>query len=212
MSISHADAFTVLAVRMACGLLLIGFIGSSATGPAHGETWICVQPDGTEAYADRPITGQCALAKEMRPLTRVPSVAPDAMEDTKPEAPKPVVPPPQAPTQGRGRQIDPPSDATISIHDLKAVPNFNSLLGIANYQATMQLENGDSAWTAEKLCIKVHFRDVMLTFVDVNQVGCLDNLKPMDVRTFTVTYTGMIPPRLFPIQAEATIAFVKWVK
>jgi len=32
------------------------------------------------------------------------------------------------------------------------------------------------------------------------------------VRTFTVTYTGMIPPRLFPIQAEATIAFVKWVK
>jgi len=134
------------------------------------------------------------------------------MEDTKPEAPKPVVPPPQAPTQGRGRQIDPPSDATISIRDLKAVPNFNSLLGIANYQATMQLENGDSAWTAEKLCIKVHFRDVMLTFVDVNQVGCLDNLKPMDVRTFTVTYTGMIPPRLFPIQAEATIAFVKWVK
>ena len=146
------------------------------------------------------------------PLTRVPSVAPDAMEDTKPEAPKPVVPPPQAPTQGRGRQIDPPSDATISIRDLKAVPNFNSLLGLANYQATMQLENGDSAWTAEKLCIKVHFRDVMLTFVDVNQVGCLDNLKPMDVRTFTVTYTGMIPPRLFPIQAEATIAFVKWVK
>ena len=74
------------------------------------------------------------------------------MEDTKPEAPKPVVPPPQAPTQGRGRQIDPPSDATISIRELKAVPNFNSLLGLANYQATMQLENGDSAWTAEKLC------------------------------------------------------------
>ena len=174
MSISHADAFTVLAVRMACGLLLIGFIGSSATGPAHGETWICVQPDGTEAYADRPITGQCALAKEMRPLTRVPSVAPDAMEDTKPEAPKPVVPPPQAPTQGRGRQIDPPSDATISIHDLKAVPNFNSLLGIANYQATMQLENGDSAWTAEKLCAGGQVQRVQaleVTSADVSRHG-----------------------------------------
>src|SRR5437773_11407237 len=106
---------------MACGLLLIGFIGSSATGPAHGETWICVQPDGTEAYADRPITGQCALAKEMRPLTRVPSVAPDAMEDTKPEAPKPVVPPPQAPNQGCGRKIVPPAAVTFLISALKAV-------------------------------------------------------------------------------------------
>ena len=85
-------------------------------------------------------------------------------------------------------------------------------VGIANYQATMLLENGDSEWTAEKVCINVRFRDINLIFLDVQQVGCLEGLKPLDTRQLTVSYTGMVPPRLFPIRAEAKVDYVKWTK
>ena len=116
------------------------------------------------------------------------------------------------PTPGRGRRIDPPSDINITISDVKATPSFNSLLGIAQFQATMLVENGDTEWTGEKICITVRFRDVSLVFVDVNQIGCMEGLKPLATRSFTVTYTGMIPPRLFPITAEARVDYVKWTK
>jgi len=144
---------------------------------------------------------------------RVPSVAPVPPEEAKPEPAKPAPPEPaQVPTPGRGRRIDPPNDAVITIRDLTAIPNFNSLLGTANYQATMLLENGDSEWTAERVCINVRFRDVNLIFLDVQQVGCLEGLKPLDTRQLTVSYTGMVPPRLFPIRAEAKVDYVKWTK
>jgi hypothetical protein len=178
---------------------------------AHAETWQCKQPDGTEIFSDRNVTGRCTPVEEI-PLLRMPSAPPAQPQETKPEAPPPPAEPAPVPTPGRGRRIDPPSDAIITIRDVKAIPNFNSLLGIANYQATMLLENGDSEWTAERVCINVRFRDVTLVFVDVTQVGCMDSLKPLDTRPFTVTYTGMIPPRLFPIQAEAKVDYVKWVK
>jgi hypothetical protein len=180
---------------------------------ASAEMWRCRQPDGTVVFSDRNLTGQCAPMGEGPPLLRVPSVAPVPDEEAKPEPAKPVPPEPaQVPTPGRGRRIDPPSDAIITIRDLTAVPNFSSLLGIANYQATMLLENGDSEWTAERVCINVRFRDINLIFLDVQQVGCLEGLKPLDTRQFTVTYTGMIPPRLFPIRAEAKVDYVKWTK
>lgn len=180
---------------------------------ASAETWRCTQPDGTVIFSDRNFTGQCARMGEGPPLLRVPSVAPVPPEEAKPEPAKPVPPEPaQVPTPGRGRRIDPPSDAIITIRDLTAIPNFNSLLGIANYQAKMLLENGDSEWTAERVCINVRFRDISLIFLDVQQVGCLEGLKPLDTREFTVTYTGMIPPRLFPIRAEAKVDYVKWTK
>jgi hypothetical protein len=193
-------------IFIACSILL----GASV---ALAETWQCRQPDGTVVFSDRNLTGQCALMGEGRPLLRVPSIPPGPAEEAKPEpaAPAPLEPA-QVPMPGRGRRIDPPSDAIISIRDLTAVPNFNSLLGIANYKATMLLENGDSEWTAERVCINVRFRDVNLIFVDVQQVGCLEGLKPLDAQQFTVTYTGMIPPRLFPIRAEATVDYVKWTK
>jgi hypothetical protein len=180
---------------------------------AQTEMFRCVMPNGSVVFSDRAISEQCRKMEELPPLLRAPEVPPPspgavAPEEKTPPSSEPV----QVPTPGRGRRIDPPSDAAILIRDVKAVPNFNSLLGIAMFQATMQLENGDSDWTAEQVCIDVRFRDVTLIFLDVRQVGCLDGLKPLDTRSFTVTYTGLIPPRLFPIMAEATVAFVKWVK
>src|SRR5437660_2390076 len=180
---------------------------------AQAETWRCTKPDGSVVYSDQNLSGECRKLEALPPLLRVPSVPPVPAEEGKPEAAKPALPEPaQVPTPGRGRRIDPPSDAIIMIRDLTAVPNFNSLLGIANYQAKMLLENGDSEWTAERVCINVRFRDVNMIFLDVHQVGCLEGLRPLDTRQFTVTYTGMIPPRLFPIRAEATVDYVKWTK
>ena len=195
---------------LCCVYLLLG------ASVAHAETWKCKQADGTEIFSDRILSGQCVPVDESAPLMRVPSVPPPAgtaPEEAKPEAGAPLPKEPvQVPTPGRGRRIDPPSDTIITISDVKATPNFNSILGVAQYQATMFLENGDTEWTAERVCINVRFRDLSLIFVDVNQVGCMEGLKPLDTRPFTVTYTGMIPPRLFPIRAEAKVDYVKWVK
>src|SRR5436309_13276749 len=177
---------------------------------AQAETWRCTKPDGSVGYSDQNLSGECRKLEALPPLLRVPSVPPGPAEEAKPEPPAPG--PAQVPTPGRGRRIDPPSDAIITIRDLKAVPNFNSLLGIANFQATMLLENGDTEWTAERVCINVRFRDVTLIFLDVQQVSCMEGLKPLETRQFTVTYTGMIPPRLFPIQGEAKVDYVKWTK
>src|SRR5439155_20055496 len=158
----------IVFLLVVCSVML----GASA---AQAETWKCKQPDGTVIFSDRNLTGQCAPMEEGPPLLRVPSVAPVPAEEAKPESPTPVPPEPaQVPTPGRGRRIDPPSDAIITIRDLTAIPNFNSLLGIANYQAKMLLEKGDSDWTAERVCINVRFRDVTLIFLDVQQVGCLE--------------------------------------
>lgn len=183
---------------------------------AQAETWKCRQADGTEIFSDRNLSGQCAPVDESAPLMRVPSVPPPEgapPEEARPDAGKPAPQEPvQVPTPGRGRRIDPPSDTNITISDVKATPNFNSLLGVAQYQATMFLGNGDTEWTAEKVCITVRFRDFSFIFLDVNQVGCMEGLKPLDTRPFTVTYTGLIPPRLFPILAEAKVDFVKWTK
>src|SRR5207245_9589024 len=70
----------------------------------------------------------------------------------------------------------------------------------------------DTEWTAERVCINVRLRDVTMIFLDVQQVSCMEGLKPLETRQFTVTYTGMIPPRLFPIQGEAKVDYVKWTK
>jgi hypothetical protein len=183
------------------------------TSLAQAEVWVCAKADGTEVYSDRNLGGQCRLMEDLPPLLRSPVPPFSQPDEAKPDAAKPAPQEAdQAPTPGRGRRIDPPADAAISIRDVQATPSFNSLLGIAHYQATMLLENSDSTWTAERICINVRFRDFNFIFLDVNQVGCLEGLKPLDSRTFTVTYTGMIPPRLFPIRAEAKVDYVKWVK
>src|SRR2546428_12501905 len=119
---------------------------------AKAETWRCTKPDGSVVYSDQNLSGECRKLEALPPLLRVPSVPPVPAEEGKPEAAKPALPEPaQVPTPGRGRRIDPPSDAIITIRDLKAVPNFHSLLRIAHFQATMLLENGDTEWTAERV-------------------------------------------------------------
>ena len=203
--------------RRLAGCLLIAWAAlPGGAAPAHAETWKCKQADGTVVYSDRNLTGQCTSTEDSPPLMRVPSGQPPGAappEEAGPEAGAPAPQEPvQVPTPGRGRRIDPPSDTAITISDVKATPNFNSLFGIASYQATMVLGNGDTEWTAEKVCITVRFRDISLVFVDVNQVGCMEGLKPLDTRAFMVTYTGMVPPRLFPITAEAKVDYVKWTK
>ena len=204
LSLKGRGNASVLVVVGCCVLL-----GGAAA--AHAETWKCKQPDGTVVFSDRNLSGQCVPVDESVPLMRVPSVPPPG--SAPPEAGVPVPPEPvQVPTPGRGRRIDPPSDVNVTISDVKATPSFNSILGIAQFQATMVLENGDTEWTAEKVCVTVRFRDISLVFVDVNQVGCMEGLKPLDSRPFTVNYTGMIPPKLFPIRAEATVDYVKWIK
>jgi hypothetical protein len=188
-------------------LFCAGLILSGATA-AQAEVWSCKKADGTEVFSDRSLGGQCRRLQKLPELIPAPPIL-----GTRPDGGQSgAADPEQAPIPGGGRRIDPPSDSAISIRDITAVPNFSSLLGIANYQASMRLLNEDSDWTAEKVCIDVRFRDVGMVFVDVHQIGCADNLKPLDDRTFTVTYTGMIPPRLFPIQAEAEVSFVKWIK
>lgn len=198
-----------------CVLVLLAAVLGGATA-AQAETWKCKQADGSVVFSDRNLSGQCAPVDESVPLMRMPAVPPPGgtpPEEARPEAGMPAPKEPvQVPTPGRGRRIDPPSDTNITISDVKATPSFNSILGIAQYQATMVLENGDSEWTGEKVCVTVRFRDVSLVFVDVNQIGCMEGLKPLDARSFTVVYTGMIPPRLFPIWAEAKVDYVKWTK
>jgi|GEM_PF-401790 len=195
-------------------LCLLALLVAPSVGLA--EAWRCPQPDGTAIFSDRNLTGSCTPVDESVPLMRLPS-APQPGEmppaSTQPEAATPTPKEPeQVPTPGRGRRIDPPSDASITILDVKATPTFNSGLGIAQFQATLAMANNDTEWTAAKVCVAVRFRDLGGIFVDVTQIGCTEGLKPLDTRSVTVTYIGLIPPRLFPIKAEAVVEYVKWTK
>ena len=176
----------------------------------RADVWRCVRPDGTEVYSDRSLGGQCRKLENLPQLIPAPSIPAD---EAQPEFKKPAVKEPERrPLPGGGRPNDPPADDMIMIREIKAIPNYNSTLGIARYQADMRLLNGDSDWTAERICVEVRFRDPAKTFIDVQQGSCLNDLKPLDERPLTVIYTGMIPPRLSPIEAEVQVLSVKWVK
>ena len=201
---------TRFAISLGCLCLFLGLASA-----ARAETWRCTKPDGSVVYSDQNFSGECRKLENLPPLLRVPSAPPPPPEEANPEAIPPAPPEPApVPTPGRGRRIDPPDDAMITIRDVKATGNFNSgasSTGMAFYQATMLLENGDSTWTAKRVCINVRFRDVNLIFLDVEQVGCMEDLKPLDTRSLTVTYTGLTI-RPFPIRAEAKVDYVKWTK
>lgn len=106
----------------------------------------------------------------------------------------------------------PPPKEVIDIRDIRATPNFNSILGIAQYHATMRVTNRDGEWTAETLCLNVRFQDVSRIFVDVHEIACVKNLAALESRTVSVTYTGVIPPRLFPIDATVEVETVEWTR
>src|SRR5438132_11110436 len=113
-----------LSLRFAIACCALATMASTA----QAETWRCTKPDGSVVYSDQNLSGECRKLEALPPLLRVPSVPPGPAEEAKPEPPAPE--PAQVPTPGCGRRIDPPSDAIITIRDLKAVPNFNSLLGL----------------------------------------------------------------------------------
>jgi hypothetical protein len=174
------------------------------------DIWACKNPDGSETFSDGSTGPQCRKLQNLPQLIPAPVIpSQDRQPDAESQASDKSQPVPRA---GGGRQIDPPADDAIYIRDVKAVPNYNSTLGTAHYQANMRLMNGDPDWTAAQVCIDVHFRDRAKIFIDVHQKGCLEDLKPLDDRALTVIYRGTIPPRLSPIEAEARVSSVKWVK
>lgn len=193
---------------------------AASIGPALGQPgspeglWACTLPDGSLVFSDRELSGDCRPLSDLPGLQRLPPELdreppdPPAEEPGGGPSPRPI----PGPIPGGARRIDPPADTAITISHITAVPNFNSALGIAHYQATMSLENVDSTWTAAKVCVDVRFHDVNRLFVDVHQIGCLEDLQPFVPKTLTVTYTGIVPPRLVPIEAEAEVDYVKWTK
>ena len=173
------------------------------------DIWACRNADGSETFSDGSAGPQCRKLQNLPKLIPAPVIPsqesrPDGEDETSSRS--------HPPNAGGARQLDPPGDDAISIRDVKAVPNYNSTLGRAHYQADMRLMNGDPDWTAAQVCVDVHFRDRAKVFIDVHQKGCLEGLKPLDDRTLTVVYTGTIPPRLSPIEAEARVSSVKWIK
>jgi hypothetical protein len=185
-------------------MLLCGYIAS-----AGADIWACKNPDGSETFSDVSTGPHCRRLQNLPQLIPAPVMPSQDRQPAEGQASGRSQPVPHA---GGGRQIDPPADDAIYIRDVKAVPNYNSTLGTANYQADMRLMNGDPDWTAAQVCIDVHFRDRAKIFIDVHQKGCLEDLKPLDDRMLTVIYRGTIPPRLSPIEAEAHVSSVKWVK
>jgi len=194
--------------------LLVLVVLFGATTSAVAEIWACKKADGAEIYSDRSIGGHCRKLENLPKLIPAPVIpSPSSKQEAGAETSKPSPSESeQKPVAGGGRKIDPPAYDVITIRDVKATPNYNSMLGIATYQADMRLLNEDADWTAEKVCLEVHFRDPAKIFIDVKQMGCLEGLKSLESRPFTIVYTGMIPPRLSPIQAEVHVSLVKWVK
>jgi hypothetical protein len=184
-----------------------------ATTTAVAEIWACKKPDGKEIYSDVNVGGHCRKLENLPKLIPAPVIpSPSGKQDAGTEATKPSPEPEQKPVAGGGRKIDPPAYDLITIRDLKATPNYNSLLGIATYQADMRLLNEDADWTAEKVCLEAHFSDPAKIFIDVKQMGCLEGLKSLESRAFTIVYIGTIPPRLSAIEAEVHVEMVKWTK
>ena len=199
-------------MRLALLAWVLFFLG--ATPYASADIWACKKGDGTEIYSDRSLGGQCRKLENLPQLIPAPVIPlPSRRDEAGSEASKPSsAEAEEKPVPGGGRKIDPPGYEIITIHDVKATPNYNSTLGIATYHADMRLVNDDADWTAEKVCIEVHFRDPAKIFIDVQQIGCLEGLKALENRPFTVVYTGIIPPRLSPIEADVHVSSVKWVK
>lgn len=181
---------------------------------AEAEIWACKKGDGGEIYSDRSLGGNCRKLEKLpelipAPVTPVPRSPEEA--GTGILQPRPAEPE-QTPVAGGGRKIDPPSYDMITIHDVKATPNYNGALGTAVYQADMRLMNEDADWTAAEVCVEVRFRDPAKIFIDVQQARCLEGLKSLEDRAFTVVYIGTIPAKASPVEADVHVSSVKWVK
>ena len=199
-------------MRSTIVLLVIFLFGP--TPFAAADIWACKKGDGTETYSDQSLGGQCRKLEKLPQLIPAPVIpAPSSREEAGTELlqPRPAEPE-QTPVAGGGRKIDPPSYDLVTIHDVKATPNYNGALGTAVYQADMRLVNEDADWTAAEVCVEVRFRDPAKIFIDVQQARCLEGLKSLEDRAFTVVYIGTIPARVSPIEADVHVSSVKWVK
>ena len=160
----------------------------STTTDVRGEIWVCPQLDGTEVYSDQQLNSRCRKMEKLPPLRRAPAIPTVPETQATPEnLPAASEPPRQTPEPGRGRQIDPPSNAAISIY----VNN-----------ATLLVQNLDSDWTAQKLCLDIIYHMVAESSKDTHLKKCLTDLKPMEARKLSVS----------GLPSEATIDSVDWVK
>src|SRR5438105_2107688 len=199
-------------MRSTIVLLVIFLFGP--TPFAGAEIWACKKGNGGEIYSDHSLGGQCRKLEKLPQLIPAPVMPPPSSGEeagTEVLQPRPVEPE-QAPMAGGGRKIDPPSYDLVTIHDVKATPNYNGALGTAVYQADMRLINEDADWTAAEVCVEVHFHDPPKIFIDVQQARCLEDLKSLEDRAFTVVYIGTIPAKASPIEADVHVSSVKWVK
>ena len=194
-------------------VLLVIFLFGSAPF-AEADIWACKKGDGGEIYSDHSMGGQCHKLDKLPQLIPAPVIpAPSGGQEAGTEVlqPRPAEPE-QTPVAGGGRKIDPPSYNMVTVHDVKATPNYNGAMGTAVYQADMRLTNEDADWTAAEVCVEVRFRDPAKIFIDVQQARCLEGLKSMEDRAFTVVYIGTIPAKASPIEAEVHVSSVKWIK
>jgi hypothetical protein len=169
------------------GVIVLTLLLSTATD-VRSEVWICPQADGTEVYSDQQLNNRCRKMEKLPPLRRAPAVPSAPESPAMPQANVPAVADPsQIPEPGRGRQIDPPSNGAISIY-------LNN--------SALSVQNLDSDWTAQKLCLDLLYHMVAESAKDVHLKKCLTDLKPMETRKLSVS----------GLPSEATIDSVDWVK
>jgi hypothetical protein len=172
------------------GLIFVIFpsVLLSMATEVRGEIWTCPQVDGKELYSDRQLNSRCRKLENLPPLRRAPATPLAPETQGKPQGNIPATSEPiQVPMPGRGRQIDPPSNAAITIH-------------LDN--STLRVQNLDSDWTAHKLCFDVFYHVAAESSRDVHLKKCLSGLKPMEVRKLSV----------FGLPSEVTVESVDWVR
>jgi hypothetical protein len=179
---------------MISGSMLLGM-----TTAVRSEMWVCPQADGTELYSDQNLNNACRKMEKQPPLMRVPSVpmTPEPQAKPEPQSP-PASEAAPIPTPGRGRSIDPPSEAAISAQAMES--------------SRVRMRNLDTDWTAEKFCIDVittlstdPFTGRCLTLAcgPLHSLTCHDDLRPMEERMLTVDAS---------ISSDVEVVCVRWGK
>jgi hypothetical protein len=170
------------------GRVFLTMLLSTATD-VRGELWICPQVDGTDLYSDQELNSRCRKMENVPPLIRAPIIPRDPETQAKPERKFPgASEPSQVPISGRGRQIDPPSDAAITIY---------LDTSIASDVASVRVQNIDSEWTAKETCLTLLYHIVAMSSSDVTLRRCIGDLRPAQERV--VTFPGSYPEQCLDV-------------
>ena len=108
------------------------------------------------------------------------------------------------------QQMPRPSNNAIEIRDTRLNHIDNTKNG-ERYEVQMNIRNSEENGSATEVCVHVRFRDPAKKLVDAHQTTCLQNLKPLEQRRFTVTYAGSFPRFVSKVIPEPQVASVKWV-